>query len=69
MGQTDSVFVQYLIARGTADDIMWPLIQKKLDILGSCKLSADSYRVCFVYLLKLLRLVLPYVIMYLHFLI
>lgn len=44
VGQKDSVFVQYLIANGTADDILWPLIQKKLDVLQSCKLSADTYR-------------------------
>lgn len=47
VGQKDSVFVQYLIASGTADDILWPLIQKKLDVLQSCKLSADTYRVFF----------------------
>uniref|UniRef100_A0A0N5AS35 SWI/SNF-related matrix-associated actin-dependent regulator of chromatin subfamily A-like protein 1 n=1 Tax=Syphacia muris TaxID=451379 RepID=A0A0N5AS35_9BILA len=44
VGQKDSVFIQYLIAKGTADDILWPLIQKKLDVLGSCKLSSDTYR-------------------------
>uniref|UniRef100_A0A915PPC1 SWI/SNF-related matrix-associated actin-dependent regulator of chromatin subfamily A-like protein 1 n=1 Tax=Setaria digitata TaxID=48799 RepID=A0A915PPC1_9BILA len=44
LGQKDSVFVQYLIAKGTADDVLWPLIQKKLDILHSCKLSSDTYR-------------------------
>ncbi|MCP9257142.1 SWI/SNF-related matrix-associated actin-dependent regulator of chromatin subfamily A [Dirofilaria immitis] len=44
LGQKDSVFVQYLIAKGTADDILWPLIQKKLDVLQSCKLSSDTYR-------------------------
>ncbi|VBB25880.1 unnamed protein product [Acanthocheilonema viteae] len=44
LGQKDSVFVQYLIAKGTADDILWPLIQKKLDVLHSCQLSSDTYR-------------------------
>ncbi|VIO92396.1 Helicase conserved C-terminal domain containing protein [Brugia malayi] len=44
LGQKDSVFVQYLIAKGTADDILWPLIQKKLDVLHSCSLSSDTYR-------------------------
>ncbi|VDK46193.1 unnamed protein product [Cylicostephanus goldi] len=34
VGQKDSVFVQYLIARNTADDIIWPLVQRKLDVLG-----------------------------------
>uniref|UniRef100_A0AAF5Q4A7 SWI/SNF-related matrix-associated actin-dependent regulator of chromatin subfamily A-like protein 1 n=2 Tax=Wuchereria bancrofti TaxID=6293 RepID=A0AAF5Q4A7_WUCBA len=44
LGQKHSVFVQYLIAKGTADDILWPLIQKKLDVLHSCSLSSDTYR-------------------------
>uniref|UniRef100_A0A8R1XZJ4 SWI/SNF-related matrix-associated actin-dependent regulator of chromatin subfamily A-like protein 1 n=2 Tax=Onchocerca TaxID=6281 RepID=A0A8R1XZJ4_ONCVO len=44
LGQKDSVFVQYLIAKGTADDVLWPLIQKKLDVLQSCKLASDTYR-------------------------
>uniref|UniRef100_F1KXE2 SMARCAL1-like protein n=1 Tax=Ascaris suum TaxID=6253 RepID=F1KXE2_ASCSU len=44
VGQTDSVFVQYLLANRTADDVMWPLIQRKLDVLGSCHLSSDSYK-------------------------
>ncbi|VDO50545.1 unnamed protein product [Haemonchus placei] len=34
VGQKDSVFVQYLVARNTADDVIWPLIQHKLDDLG-----------------------------------
>ncbi|PIO58140.1 hypothetical protein TELCIR_20430, partial [Teladorsagia circumcincta] len=34
VGQKDSVFVQYLVARNTADDVIWPLIQQKLDVLG-----------------------------------
>ncbi|KHN80273.1 Putative SMARCAL1-like protein [Toxocara canis] len=44
VGQTDSVFVQYLLANGTADDVLWPLIQRKLDVLDSCHLSSDSYK-------------------------
>ncbi|VDN07755.1 unnamed protein product [Thelazia callipaeda] len=44
VGQKDSVFVQYLIAKGTADDVLWPMIQKKLDVLLSCNLSSDTYR-------------------------
>ena len=34
VGQKDCVFVQYLIARNTADDYIWPLIQRKMDVLG-----------------------------------
>ncbi|VDK22053.1 unnamed protein product [Anisakis simplex] len=44
VGQKDSVFIQYLLAKSTADDVMWPLIQKKLDVLSSCDLSSDSYK-------------------------
>ncbi|KAK6742222.1 hypothetical protein RB195_009842 [Necator americanus] len=44
VGQKDSVFIQYLIARNTADDIIWPLIQKKLDVLGQVNLSNDTFR-------------------------
>ncbi|VDK42420.1 unnamed protein product [Anisakis simplex] len=44
VGQKDSVFIQYLLAKNTADDVMWPLIQKKLDVLSSCDLSSDSYK-------------------------
>uniref|UniRef100_A0A1I7XAV5 Helicase C-terminal domain-containing protein n=1 Tax=Heterorhabditis bacteriophora TaxID=37862 RepID=A0A1I7XAV5_HETBA len=44
VGQKDCVFVQYLVARNTADDVMWPLIQKKIDVLGQVNLSSDSFR-------------------------
>ncbi|EYC38236.1 hypothetical protein Y032_0731g1900 [Ancylostoma ceylanicum] len=44
VGQKDSVFVQYLIARNTADDFIWPLVQKKLDVLGQVSLSNDTFR-------------------------
>ncbi|KAK0416854.1 hypothetical protein QR680_012719 [Steinernema hermaphroditum] len=44
VGQKDSVFVQYLLARGTADDFIWPLVQKKLAVLGSVNLSSDNFR-------------------------
>ncbi|VDM57891.1 unnamed protein product [Angiostrongylus costaricensis] len=39
VGQKDSVFVQYLVARNTADDVIWPLVQRKLDVLGQVKFS------------------------------
>ncbi|VDN60388.1 unnamed protein product [Dracunculus medinensis] len=44
VGQQGSVFIQYLLAKGTADDVLWPLIEKKLDVLQSFKLSLDSYK-------------------------
>jgi len=43
IGQTDSVVIQYLVARGTADDVMWPLIQKKLEVLNKAGLSKDNF--------------------------
>lgn len=44
VGQKDSVFVQYLVARNTADDVIWPLIQRKLDVLGQVNLSSETFR-------------------------
>lgn len=43
IGQRDSVLVQYLIARGTADDYIWPLIQSKLNVLNKAGLSKDDF--------------------------
>nr|XP_054767877.1 SWI/SNF-related matrix-associated actin-dependent regulator of chromatin subfamily A-like protein 1 [Lytechinus pictus] len=43
IGQQDSVTVRYLIAKNTADDYIWPLIQKKLSILGKAGLSKDDF--------------------------
>ena len=43
IGQTDSVTVQYLVAIGTADDKLWPMIQKKLDVLNKAGLSKDNF--------------------------
>ncbi len=45
IGQTDSVTVQYLVAKGTADDELWPMIQKKLDVLNKAGLSKDNFQV------------------------
>ncbi|VDL73302.1 unnamed protein product [Nippostrongylus brasiliensis] len=44
VGQKDSVFVQYLVAKNTADDVIWPLVQRKLDVLGQVNLSSDTFR-------------------------
>lgn len=35
IGRVGSVDIKYLIANGTIDDMQWPLIQKKLDIIGA----------------------------------
>jgi len=43
IGQTDSVTVQYLVAKDTADDVLWPLIQNKLDVLNKAGLSKDNF--------------------------
>uniref|UniRef100_A0A1B6KTZ9 SWI/SNF-related matrix-associated actin-dependent regulator of chromatin subfamily A-like protein 1 n=1 Tax=Graphocephala atropunctata TaxID=36148 RepID=A0A1B6KTZ9_9HEMI len=43
IGQEDCVVVKYLIAKGTADDYLWPLIQAKLEVLNKAGLSKDSY--------------------------
>lgn len=42
IGQQDSVVVHYLVARNTADDHIWPLIQNKLEVLGKVGLSDDK---------------------------
>ena len=34
VGQKGTVLVRYLIAPGTCDDIMWPLLSKKLQVVG-----------------------------------
>ncbi|CAD6198956.1 unnamed protein product [Caenorhabditis auriculariae] len=44
VGQKDSVYVQYLIAKNTSDDVMWPMVQKKLDVLSKVNLSSDTFR-------------------------
>ena len=43
IGQTDSVPIQYLVALTTADDKLWPMIQKKLDVLNEAGLSKDNF--------------------------
>jgi len=34
IGQKSNVTIQYLLAKGTLDDELWPLIQKKIEVLG-----------------------------------
>ena len=43
IGQTDNVTIQYLVALNTADDKLWPMIQKKLDVLNEAGLSKDNF--------------------------
>ena len=44
IGQSDSVAVKYLVAKGTADDVLWPMLQKKLDVLNQAGLSKDNFQ-------------------------
>ncbi|KAM5152124.1 SWI/SNF-related matrix-associated actin-dependent regulator of chromatin subfamily A-like protein 1 [Mantella aurantiaca] len=43
IGQTNSVNVHYLVAKGTADDYLWPMIQEKIRILGQAGLSETNF--------------------------
>lgn len=43
IGQQDSVNVHYLVATGTSDDHIWPMIQQKLNVLGKAGLSKDDF--------------------------
>ncbi|THD25197.1 SWI:SNF matrix associated [Fasciola hepatica] len=44
IGQKDSVVVRYLIAEGTVDDYIWPLIERKLQVLSSAGLNRETFR-------------------------
>ncbi|KAF6116239.1 SWI/SNF related, matrix associated, actin dependent regulator of chromatin, subfamily a like 1 [Phyllostomus discolor] len=43
IGQASSVDIHYLVARGTADDYLWPLIQEKIKVLGEAGVSEASF--------------------------
>ncbi|XP_041506010.1 SWI/SNF-related matrix-associated actin-dependent regulator of chromatin subfamily A-like protein 1 [Microtus oregoni] len=43
IGQTSSVGIHYLVAKGTADDYLWPLIQEKIKVLGEAGLSETNF--------------------------
>lgn len=43
IGQSDCVNVHYLLARGTLDDSIWPLILKKLALLESVGLGKNDF--------------------------
>ena len=42
IGQKNSVTVQYLCAKGTADDHIWPLVNEKLNVLSSVGLTRED---------------------------
>lgn len=44
IGQKNSVTVQYLCARGTADDQIWPLVNDKLNVLSKAGLTKEDLR-------------------------
>ncbi|KAL2081024.1 hypothetical protein ACEWY4_022877 [Coilia grayii] len=39
IGQTSNVDIHYLVAKGTADDHLWPMIQEKMNVLEQVGLS------------------------------
>ncbi|KAM4836015.1 SWI/SNF-related matrix-associated actin-dependent regulator of chromatin subfamily A-like protein 1 isoform 1-T4 [Thomomys bottae] len=43
IGQTSSVGIHYLVAKGTADDYLWPMIQEKIKVLGEAGLSEANF--------------------------
>ncbi|XP_041057134.1 SWI/SNF-related matrix-associated actin-dependent regulator of chromatin subfamily A-like protein 1 isoform X3 [Carcharodon carcharias] len=43
IGQSNCVDIHYLVARGTADDYLWPIIQEKVKILGEAGLSENNF--------------------------
>ncbi|XP_078085287.1 SWI/SNF-related matrix-associated actin-dependent regulator of chromatin subfamily A-like protein 1 [Mustelus asterias] len=43
IGQSNCVDIHYLVARGTADDYLWPMIQEKVKILGQAGLSENNF--------------------------
>ncbi|XP_036425590.1 SWI/SNF-related matrix-associated actin-dependent regulator of chromatin subfamily A-like protein 1 [Colossoma macropomum] len=42
IGQTSSVDIHYLVAKGTADDYLWPMIQEKMNVLEQVGLSESN---------------------------
>lgn len=44
IGQDKTVTIQYLLAKNTSDDYIWPLIQSKLCVLNEAGLSKDNFR-------------------------
>lgn len=42
IGQTSNVDIHYLVAKGTADDHLWPMIQNKMNVLEQVGLSESN---------------------------
>ncbi|CAF0806668.1 unnamed protein product [Brachionus calyciflorus] len=42
IGQKNSVMIQYLCAKGTSDDQMWPLVNEKLNVLSRAGLTREN---------------------------
>uniref|UniRef100_A0A8C7TRL3 SWI/SNF-related matrix-associated actin-dependent regulator of chromatin subfamily A-like protein 1 n=1 Tax=Oncorhynchus mykiss TaxID=8022 RepID=A0A8C7TRL3_ONCMY len=42
IGQTSNVDIHYLVAKGTADDYLWPMIQEKMHVLEKVGLSESN---------------------------
>lgn len=42
IGQTSNVDIHYLVAKGTADDYLWPMIQDKMSVLEQVGLSESN---------------------------
>ncbi|XP_061580481.1 SWI/SNF-related matrix-associated actin-dependent regulator of chromatin subfamily A-like protein 1 [Cololabis saira] len=42
IGQTSNVNIHYLVAKGTADDHLWPMIQEKMKVLEKVGLSESN---------------------------
>ncbi|XP_053610270.1 SWI/SNF-related matrix-associated actin-dependent regulator of chromatin subfamily A-like protein 1 [Plodia interpunctella] len=43
LGRRGAVVARYLLAPGTADDHMWPMLQEKLNVLNDVGLSHDTF--------------------------
>ncbi|XP_054007521.1 SWI/SNF-related matrix-associated actin-dependent regulator of chromatin subfamily A-like protein 1 [Hylaeus anthracinus] len=41
IGQNENVVIRYLVAKQTVDDYLWPLIQKKMNVLNEAGLNQD----------------------------
>lgn len=42
MGQKSAVSVLYILARNTADDVIWPKILEKIEIIGNLNLNKEK---------------------------
>lgn len=42
VGQKSAVNITYILARKTADDVIWPKIQSKIMVIGNLKLNREK---------------------------